>query len=268
VRYALTVARGNGDLAVEFLTNGIPDQLRQPRSGPGAHLAPGTVTGSGGPLAQLRSHPQFAQLQALVQANPAAIDQVLEAIGQQDPTLLATIHANHDEFVAMMNEPIGQASPQVAPQAHGHPGGMPGGPPNMAQVIQMLQMMPPQARAQALQGMGLGPQQQQQFNQLLALPPEQLQMALGAMGAMGGPGGPMGAPQQGVIHLSAEELASVRRLQELGFTEQEAAQAFLACDKNEGLAANFLLEGGFGDDDDGGFGDDGGDGGDGDDMYN
>jgi UV excision repair protein RAD23 len=135
-----------------------------------------------------------------------------------------------------------------------------GGAPNILQLIQMLQTMPPQARAQALAATGLPEQQLQYFNQLLALPPDQLQMALG--GQMGGP--PPGAD---VVHLTQEEMAAVRRLQELGFDQQQAAQAYLACDKNEGLAANFLLEGGFHDDeDDGGFGDDGG--GDGDDMYN
>ena len=37
----------------------------------------------------------------------------------------------------------------------------------------------------------------------------------------------------------------------LGFSQQQAAQAFLACDRNETLAANFLFEnGGFDDYDD------------------
>jgi UV excision repair protein RAD23 len=36
----------------------------------------------------------------------------------------------------------------------------------------------------------------------------------------------------------------------LGFSQQQAAQAFIACDRNETLAANFLFEnGGFDDDD-------------------
>jgi UV excision repair protein RAD23 len=69
------------------------------------------------------------------------------------------------------------------------------------------------------------------------------------------------------LRLSEEEMAAVNRLTEMGFDRAEAAQAYLACDKNEALAANLLMDGGFG-----GFGgdmgDDGGEGGEGDDdMY-
>merc|ERR1711988_507886 len=89
---------------------------------------------------------------------------------------------------------------------------------------------------------------------LSSMPPEQLQvqnMMAGATGAQ---------RNAQVIRLTPEELAAVRRLQELGFSEQQAVQAFVACDRNETLAANMLFDGGFGFDDD-----DGGDGGD--DMY-
>ena len=53
-------------------------------------------------------------------------------------------------------------------------------------------------------------------------------------------------------------MAAVDRLTEMGFDRSEAAQAFLACDKNEALAANLLMDsmanGGFfgGDDDNNG----------------
>lgn len=91
------------------------------------------------------------------------------------------------------------------------------------------------------------------------------------MEATGGGSGSPGAPQ--VLRLTQEEMAAVDRLADMGFDRTEAAQAYLACDKNEALAANLLMDsmgdGGFG------FGGANGDssdgnnnsGNDGDDMY-
>ena len=77
------------------------------------------------------------------------------------------------------------------------------------------------------------------------MPPEQLaQMMAGASGG----------PPPGAIQLTREEMDAVERLQALGFTQQQAAQAFLACDRNEMLAANMLMDGGFADDDEGDMG--------------
>ena len=60
-------------------------------------------------------------------------------------------------------------------------------------------------------------------------------------GAGGGGGG--GAPPQNVVRLTREEAEAVGRLCELGFSREDAAQAYLACDKNESLAANLLFDG-------------------------
>lgn len=51
-------------------------------------------------------------------------------------------------------------------------------------------------------------------------------------------------PQAGenVIRLTKPEFDAVNNLKELGFNEREAVQAYFACDKNEELAANFLME--------------------------
>merc|ERR1712060_83687 len=124
------------------------------------------------------------------------------------------------------------------------------------------------------QMMGVDVAQLQQIAQMIgAMPPEQLaqfsQMAQAGMGGMPGmpPGAGGGGPQ--VLRLSEEEMAAVNRLTEMGFDRTEAAQAYLACDKNEALAANLLMDGGFG----GAFGEDadmggnGGQGGGDDDMY-
>jgi UV excision repair protein RAD23 len=64
----------------------------------------------------------------------------------------------------------------------------------------------------------------------------------GGAGAGGAPGRAPGAPRPHVIQLSEEERAAVQRLAALGFDPQMAAQAYLACDKNEEAAANFLFD--------------------------
>jgi UV excision repair protein RAD23 len=210
--------------------------------------------GGGGGIEQLRAHPQLNELRRVVQSNPSALSQVLEAIGQQNPELLQLIHANQAEFLAMMNEPITEQqapTPQQGVPGAGAggmqipPANMPGGEPNPMQLIQMIQMLPEEQRAAAAQSLGMSPEQLQQFSQMIAqLPPDQLQQLMGQAGAMGGGGGMGGAPAgQNVIRLTEEEMNAVNRLTEMGFDQQDAVAAYMACDKNEAMAANLLLEG-------------------------
>ena len=295
----LRAVNGNPDVAVEFLMNGIPPEIGDgtdapavPSGGSGGSSS----AGSGGPLAALRSHPQFDALRRLVQTNPAMLQQVLAQIGQQQPELLQAINENQAAFLEMMNEPVADApaNAPAVPAANPVGGGGAGGAANPfagvpgmealgnpAQLAQMLQSMPPQEQQAMAQMMGMDVGQLQQLAQMIsAMPPEQVQahmnsamMAQGLGGMMGGAGGPggagMGGPQ--VLRRSEEEMAAVNRLTEMGFDRTEAAQAYLACDKNEALAANLLMDGGFGgfggggDEDMGGGG--GGDAGGDDDMY-
>ena len=64
-------------------------------------------------------------------------------------------------------------------------------------------------------------------------------MAQGGMGGRGGGGG----PPPGTIQLTQEEAETIGRLQQLGFPREVCLQAWIACDKNEALAANLLFDG-------------------------
>lgn len=68
-------------------------------------------------LDDFRGHPQFNDLKRLVQRDPAMLSNVLQMIGQQSPTLLARIHENQGEFIALMNEPVDESAPPAAAAA-------------------------------------------------------------------------------------------------------------------------------------------------------
>lgn len=284
-RSALRAAMGNPDLAYEFLLTGIPPQLANQNA---PIPAPAVLASAQSPPAdtgnnissrepasfqRLRANPQFNALKQMVQSNPSSLPQILNVIGQQDSQLLQDVHANNEAFITMMNEPITNTTP-AAPVASSNLASLPnlGGSdgPSPAQISALLQSLPPDQRAAFAQSVGMTPDQLQMFMQMISsLPPEQLQQMLPSFGGAGGAtaGAPPGA---NIIRLTEEEMQAVNRLMQLGFTQQQAVQAYLACDKDETVAANFLFEnGGMFEDDEfgggeggGGFQDDGDD-----DMY-
>jgi len=301
VRACLQASQGNPDVAVEFLMNGIPPGVQALQQGGGSSSSGATSTTSGGePLSVLRSHPQINQLRRLVQENPSTLQAVLTQIGQQQPELLQEINSNQELFLQIMNEPVQEDSATSAPvpssplaSGMAMPGGnnlgagMLEGMNNPAQMSQMLQNMDPQ-QVQSLAGMmGLTPEQLTMTAEMITrMPPEEFQNYMntamsglvggggpggnagvgGASGASGRGGPGAGGPQ--VLELSEEEMAAVDRLAGMGFDRTDAAQAYIACDKNEALAANLLMDGGFGFGGDGGGGGGGSNDNDGDDMYN
>lgn len=56
------------------------------------------------------------------------------------------------------------------------------------------------------------------------------------------PPGGEGADPPGTIRVTPEEKAAIERIEAMGFPRHRAIEAYLACDKNEEWALNYLFE--------------------------
>lgn len=90
-------------------------------------------------------------------------------------------------------------------------------------------------------------QNQERFIQMLNEPMEGGEVSDQAQGGGLPPGG--APPGSGYIQVTPSEKEAIERLKALGFSEGMCIQAYFACEKNEDLAANFLLSQNFDDDD-------------------
>ncbi|XP_026535365.1 UV excision repair protein RAD23 homolog A isoform X1 [Notechis scutatus] len=114
---------------------------------------------------------------------------------------------------------------------------------NMRQVIQQNPALLPallqqlgQENPQLLQQIS---QHQEQFIQMLNEPLGEMADIADIEGEMGAIGEE--APQMNYIQVTPQEKEAIERLKALGFPESLVIQAYFACEKNENLAANFLL---------------------------
>jgi len=271
----LRASQGNADVAVEFLMNGIPpavNSTQQILSSSNSNLPPSNST----PLQSFRNHPQINQLRRLVQTNPQTLQAVLTQIGRQQPDLLQEINGNQATFLQIMNQPFQEdssANPtsssdlQSAPlTAQNHPvsnGIRPemmmalSNPGQMSEMIQNISSTELQGMANM---MGLTPEQLTATAHMISqMPPQQFQeymnMAMQRSDIVSHPVGMGNSTGNGVgndgifrpqlLKMNEEEISAVDRLTDMGFDRTEVVQAYLACDKNEALAANLLMDGGF-----------------------
>ncbi|KAK3133292.1 hypothetical protein QOZ80_6AG0534750 [Eleusine coracana subsp. coracana] len=200
---ALRAAFNNPERAVEYLYSGIPQQMEVPApppssqpansaqasqpaqaavpsSGPNASpldlfpqaLPNASANAGAGNLDVLRNNTQFQSLLALVQANPAILQPLLQELGKQNPQIMQLIQENQEEFLHLINEPV-DADDE---------------------------------------------------NEMNLLD----QIADGV--------------QAPTIEVTPEEDEAILRLQGMGFDRALVLEVFFACNKDEQLAANYLLD--------------------------
>lgn len=174
---------------------------------------------------------------------------MLPALAQSNPEILTAINENPDAFMQMLAESgVGGGAGGGAGAGAGMNMDGIGADPQalqmftaLAQNPEMLQQVLPeieQANPELAAALRENPQGVLRMMQMM--------QAQGGVPGMGGAGGPGGAGPT-VVRLTPEENEAVERLTQLGFDRQTAAQAYLACDKDENLAANFLFENAGGD---------------------
>jgi len=179
----------------------------------------------------------------VVTANPRVLQVMLPSLRRRHPDLLRAISENLQGFIQMLRAEVGDAAPPG-----GGGGGGEAGMPNEAQFRQLAAMMAenPAMLAQMMQS---DPELQQAVQQNPQAFQQILQHAAAGGGVPGAPGGQGGGAAGGGgapprLALTEADNAAIERLCQLGFERLMATQAYIACEKNEELAANLLFDGG------------------------
>jgi len=213
---ALRAAFNNPDRAVEYLMNGIPESVlnemanQAPQTTSTGRSAPAPAPSTGTTAPSTTAPPPLSPNQPLIP--PSLFPQSSPSSSQEQSGVFDFLR-NHPQF-NMLRQMV-QTNPQL-----------------LQPVLQQIG----QANPQLLQ---LISQHQQEFINLLNDPVQPGSTGGPGSPSTGGPGGP-GGPQY--IQVTTEEKAAIDRLENLGFERQQVIEAFFACDKDETLAANYLLE--------------------------
>ncbi|KAL4073946.1 hypothetical protein J3A83DRAFT_4357845 [Scleroderma citrinum] len=209
VMRALRASFNNPDRAVEYLLTGIPSHLE-------------SEIGATSNQPQQPAEPTPAQptspTPAAAQPQPAQPQNLFQ---------LAQQHQQQQQ----QHRPQGGAASALDLGADN---------PRMAQLRELVQQNPALLQGLIQQIVAANPGMASE----LSANPETLLQLLGASEAEDGEGDVI-PPGAHVVQVTEEERAAIQRLEGLGFTRQQALEAYLLCDKNEELAANYLFEHGY-----------------------
>jgi len=217
---ALRASFNNPDRAIEYLLSGIPDGtgLGGEAPGPdGSDEAPGDVAPPAPPARQSTDAPATAggteggDPLGFLRTQPQFAQ--MRTLVQQNPSLLPAVL-----------QQLGSTNPQLLQLINQH----------QQRFIEMLNE-PTDGAAPAVSAPGGG-----------GVAPAG---GLGGIGGgVGGGAGGAGGGSSNYIQVTPDEKLAIERLKDLGFPEALVIQAYFACEKNEDLAANFLLSQNFDDD--------------------
>lgn len=112
VEAALRTARGNPDLAMEFLMGGVPAALMGgPRRAVQGSSAASPAAPGDSPFAFLRTNPAMLQIRSEIQRNPALLQSFVQQLATTNPALAQLITQHPTEFRDFLTE----SSPQISP---------------------------------------------------------------------------------------------------------------------------------------------------------
>ena len=200
---ALNAAYGDTARAVEYILSGnIPNINNGPRAQPPAAAAAG---GADAPGLNAATGGAFAQLRQLPQFL------ALVAIIQQNPQMLEPLL-----------QQLAERDPEIVRLIHE----------NREEFLEILQQP---VDPSVLQGLDTG----EEFEEIDDEEEFAQQLAAQGGGAAAAGGLPPGAQ---VIQITPAEKEAIDRLVDLGFDRQRALEAFLVCNRDEEMAANYLFE--------------------------
>ncbi|XP_015676858.1 UV excision repair protein RAD23 homolog B [Protobothrops mucrosquamatus] len=177
-----------------------------------------------------------------------------ESQGMADPPQAASTAASPSSAIAAAAAATTTTTTTTTSSTGGHPLEFLRNQPQFQQMRQIIQQNPSLLPAllqqigrenpQLLQQIS---QHQEHFIQMLNEPVQESGQGSGGSGSGGGVA-EAGSRHMNYIQVTPQEKEAIERLKALGFPEGLVIQAYFACEKNENLAANFLLQQNFDED--------------------